>query len=1186
VPPSDQFVHLHVHTEYSMLDGAARLPDLFDEVERQGMPAIAMTDHGNLYGAFEFYKGARDRGLNPIIGLEGYYAPQGRFERRPFDFGGGFEEGSQEDTGVNEVSAAGRGRGKQSYTHMTLWAENTAGMHNLFRLSSLSSLEGYYHKPRFDRELLERYGTGLIGTTGCPSGEVNRWLQAGNYDRALAVAADTRDILGAGSYFCEIMDHGLAIERRFREDLLRIARALDLPLVATNDLHYVHASDADTHDVLLCIGTRTTMDDPKRFRFDARDFYVKSAAEMRRVWAELPEACDNTLLIAERCHVEFAEGANLMPAFPVPDGETEESWLVKEVELGLQHRYHGAVPDHVRRQAEYEVNVIIQMGFPGYFLVTADLVRHAKESGIRVGPGRGSAAGAMIAYALGITELDPIKHGLLFERFLNPERISMPDIDMDFDERRRGDMIRYATEKYGEERVAQIITYGSIKAKAAVKDSSRVLGHPYALGDRITKAMPPAVMGKDISLKGAFDPKNPRYGEAAEFRALYESEADVRQVVDTAKGLEGLKRQPGVHAAGVILCREPLIDVIPVWRREQDGAVITQFDMGACESLGLLKMDFLGLRNLTVLDDCLRHVESNRGETVVLESLGLDDRATYELLTRGDTLGVFQLDGGPMRALLRSMQPDSFEDISAVLALYRPGPMGANAHNDYADRKNGRKPVVPIHRELEEPLADILDDTYGLIVYQEQVMAIAQKLAGYSLGAADLLRRAMGKKKKEILDKEYVPFSEGMRANGYSDGAIKTLWEILVPFSDYAFNKAHTAGYGLVSYWTAFLKANYPAEYMAALLTSVKDDKDKSAVYLNECRRMGIKVLPPDVNDSDFDFTPRGTDIRFGLSAIRNVGGNVVDSVIAARRRVGRFSDFHDFIAKVDASACNKRVVESLIKSGAFDSLGHTRKGLVQIHEQVVDAAVDIKRAESHGQFDLFGGLESEGEASAMPREEIPIGEWEKTVLLAHEREMLGLYVSDHPLHGAEGLLAQLTDRTIAAVLTDERADGIVATVGGLVTSVQRKTTKQGSSWAIVTLEDLEGSVDIMVFPQTYNAVSTLLVDDSVIIVRARVDRSDDDGVRMVALEITQPDLTGSVSGPVRVTMAAARCIPPLVERLKEVLAEHPGTTEVHLHLTGGAKTTVLRLDDRLRVTPSPSLYGDLKALLGPSCIG
>ncbi|CAB4874238.1 MAG: DNA polymerase III subunit alpha [Actinobacteria bacterium] len=1173
----DQFVHLHVHTEYSMLDGAARVPDLLAKAEQMNMPAIAMTDHGNLYGAYEFYKLAKSHGVNPIIGLEGYYAPQGRFERRQFDFGGGFDEGTPEDPTA--------GRGKHSYTHMTLWAETTAGMHNLFRLSSLASLEGYYHKPRFDRELLERYGSGLIGTTGCPSGEVNRWLQAGQYDKALAAAADFRDILGAGNYFCELMDHGLEVERRFREDLLRIARTLDLPLVATNDLHYVHADDADTHDVLLCIGTRTTMDDPKRFRFDARDFYLKSADEMRHVWSELPEALSNTLLIAERCHVEFNEAASLMPQFPVPAGESEESWLVKEVEIGLNRRYKGSIPDNVRTQAEYEVGVVMQMGFPGYFLVVADLVRYAKETGIRVGPGRGSAAGAMIAYALGITELDPIKHGLLFERFLNPERISMPDIDIDFDERRRSDMIRYATATYGEERVAQIITYGSIKAKAAIKDSARVLGYPYALGDRITKAMPPSVMGKDISLKGVFDPKNSRYSEAAEFRNLYEADADTRRVVDTARGLEGLKRQPGVHAAGVILCREPLLDVIPIWRREQDGAIITQFDMGACESLGLLKMDFLGLRNLTVLDDCLLNITANRGETVVLEDLPLEDGPTYELLASGDTLGVFQLDGGPMRALLRSMQPDNFEDISAVLALYRPGPMGANAHNDYADRKNNRKPVVAIHPELEEPLAEILGDTYGLIVYQEQVMAIAQKLAGYSLGNADLLRRAMGKKKKEILEKEFVPFSEGMHANGYSDAAINTLWEILVPFSDYAFNKAHTAGYGLVSFWTGFLKANYPSEYMAALLTSVKDDKDKSAIYLNECRRMGIKVLPPDVNDSDFDFTPRGTDIRFGLSAIRNVGANVVDSIVATRKRVGRFNDFHDFIAKVEAPVCNKRVVESLIKSGAFDSFGHTRKGLVQVHEHVVDTAVDIKRAEAIGQFDLFGGLGADVDAALMAPVEVSLGEWEKSVLLAHERDMLGLYVSDHPLQGAEHMLAQLTERTIASLFVDEKADGSIATIGGLITTVQRKTTKQGSAWAIVTLEDLEGSVEVMVFPQMYQQVSTSLVEDSVVIVRARIDRGDDDALRVIAMEVTTPDLTEAVSGPVRLSMQATRCIPPLVERLKQVLGAHPGTTEVHLHLTGGAVTTVLRLDDLHRVTPSPSLYGDLKALLGPTCL-
>ena len=1099
-------------------------------------------------------------------------------EKVALDFGGGFDEGASED--------GSGGRGTQSYTHMTLWAQDTAGMHNLFRLASLASLEGYYFKPRFDRELLDTFGKGLIGTTGCPSGEVNRWLQAGKYDKALAAAADMRDILGPGNYFVEVMDHGLAIERRFREDLLKIARSLDLPLVATNDLHYVRAGDADTHDVLLCIGTRTTMDDPKRFRFDARDFYLKTSAEMRDVWRELPEACDNTLLIAERCDVTFNEGANLMPQFPVPAGESEDSWLVAEVERGLARRYPHGAPDNVRQQATYELGVIAQMGFPGYFLVVADLVRHAKDNGIRVGPGRGSAAGAMVAYALGITDLDPIKHGLLFERFLNPERISMPDIDIDFDERRRADMIRYATEKYGEERVAQIVTFGSIKAKAAVKDAARVLGYPYALGDRITKAMPPSVMGKDIPLSGVFDKEHSRYGEAAEFRALYDGDPDVAKVVDTARGLEGLKRQPGVHAAGVILCREPLMDVIPVWRREQDGAVITQFDMGACESLGLLKMDFLGLRNLTVLDDCLANIELNRGETVVLEDLELADGPTFELLSRGDTLGVFQLDGGPMRALLRSMQPDSFEDISAVLALYRPGPMGANAHNEYADRKNGRKPVVPIHPELAEPLAEILGDTYGLIVYQEQVMAIAQKLAGYSLGSADLLRRAMGKKKKEILDKEYVPFREGMQANGYSDGAIQTLWDILVPFSDYAFNKAHTAGYGLVSFWTAYLKANYPQEYMAALLTSVKDDKDKSAVYLNECRRMGIKVLPPDVNDSDFDFTPRGSDIRFGLSAVRNVGANVVDSIIATRKAHGRFASFYDFIDKVEVSVCNKRVVESLIKAGAFDSLGDSRRGLTTVHEQVIDAAVDLKRAEAVGQFDLFGSMgEEEGAGGLRITPEIPLGEWDKAVLLAHERDMLGLYVSDHPLYGVEQFLAQATDCSVVHVHAGDRSEGTVVTVGGLVTGVQRKTTKQGSLWAIVTLEDLDGAVEVMVFPQTYAAAGTLLVEDAVLLVRGRIDRPDEDAARLVAMEITQPDVSEAPAGPVRLSMPAARCVPPVVERLKEILAAHPGTTEVHLHLVASGRTTVLRLDDRLRVSPTPALYGDLKALLGPACL-
>src|ERR671920_66337 len=695
------------------------------------------------------------------------------------------------------------------------------------------------------------------------------------------------------------MDHDLDIEKRVRDGLLRLSKDLSIPVVATNDSHYVRREDAGAHEHLLCVSTGSTMSDPKRFRLDGDGYYVKSAAEMRALWADrngMPEACDNTLLIAERCDVEFNTAANYMPRFPVPEGESEDSWFVKEVEKGLAYRYPEGIPERVRQQADFEVGVITQMGFPGYFLVVADFINWAKDNGIRVGPGRGSGPGSMCAYAMRITDLDPIEHGLLFERFLNPERVSMPDFDIDFDERRRGEVIRYVSEKYGEDRVSMIITYGTIKAKQAVKDSSRILGYPFAMGDRITKAMPAAVMGKDVPLKEVFDPEHKRYGEGGEFRSLVDSDPDVRRVVDTAIGIEGLKRQWGVHAAGVIMSSEPLIDVIPLLRRPADGAMITQFDYPTCEALGLIKMDFLGLRNLTVLDDCVKNIEANRGETVVLEDLSLDDPATYQLLQKGDTLGVFQLDGGPMRALLRSMRPDKFEDISAVGALYRPGPMGADSHNKYARRKTGREPVEPIHPELAEALEEILGETYGLIVYQEQVMAIAQKLAGYTLGQADLLRRAMGKKKKEILDKEYVGFAQGMKDHGYSEDAVKTLWDILLPFSDYAFNRAHSAAYGLVSYWTAYLKANYPAEYMAAVLTSVKDDKDKAAVYVAECRRMGITVLPPDVNDSVRNFAPVGDDIRFGLGGIRNVGANVVDAIVAARKEKGAFTDFSDFL--------------------------------------------------------------------------------------------------------------------------------------------------------------------------------------------------------------------------------------------------------------------------------------------------
>jgi DNA polymerase-3 subunit alpha len=1160
----DSFVHLHVHTEYSMLDGAARVGDLVNEVARQEMPAIAMTDHGNVFGAFDFYKQATKAGVKPIIGIEAYVAPESRFDKKRVQWA---------DGGEDDVSGGG------AYTHMTILAENNQGLANLFKLSSLASLEGYYYKPRMDRELISRYAEGLIATTGCPGGEIQTRLRMGNYKEALRAASDYRDIFGANNFFLEVMDHQIDIETRVKADLLKLAKELKLPLLATNDLHYTFHEDAAAHEALLCVQSGSTLADPKRFKFENDEFYLKTPAQMRELFKEIPESCDNTLLIAERCNVKLREDENLLPAFAVPEAETEDSWLRKESERGLKERMKDkATPEHVLR-LNYELDVMIKMGFPGYFLVVADLVAYAKKVGIRVGPGRGSAAGSLVAYALGITGLDPIEHGLLFERFLNPERISMPDIDLDFDERRRSEMIRYATEKYGEDRVAQIITYGTIKSKQSLKDSTRVLGYPYAIGEKLTKALPPSVMGKDITLSGIFDSKDARYGEAGEFRQLYETDPDSKRVVDLAKGLEGLKRQWGVHAAGVILSREPLLDVIPIHRREADGAIITQFDMGACESTGLLKMDFLGLRNLSVLDDALLNIKANQNFDVVLEDLPLHDKKTFELLSRGDTLGVFQLDGGPMRALLRSMAPDSFADISAVIALYRPGPMGENAHNNYADRKNSRKPVEPIHPELNLPLQEILGDTYGLIVYQEQVMAIAQKVAGFTLGRADLLRKAMGKKNKEILDKEYIPFEAGMKSNGFSEAAIQRLWEVLIPFSDYAFNRAHSAGYGVVSFWTAYLKANFPTEYMAALLTSVRDDKDKSALYLSECRRMGIKVLPPDVNESDAEYTPRGVDIRFGLAAIRNVGEGVVASIKAARTARGAFASFGDFLAKVDANVCNKKTIESLVKAGAFDSLGHPRKGLMAIHLEAIDSVIETKRAEAIGQFDLFGG-DSISQVASMDIE-IPSMEWDKSTLLTFEREMLGLYVSDHPLLGVEHVLRSHTDMTISELLGESLPDGIV-TIGGLITGIQRKVSRQGASWAVVNIEDLEGAIEVLFFSNTYNQYALSLTEDRVVVVKGRFSRTDEQ-VRFTALEMKMPDISVAPTGPLLITLPATQVTPPIVERIKEILRSHPGKREVHLHVVDKQKTTTLKID--ALVTSSPSLSADLKAILGPECL-
>lgn len=1185
---NSSFVHLHNHTEYSMLDGMAKVDMLAEEVARQGMPAVGMTDHGNMFGSDAFYRTMTGAGIKPIIGIETYMAPDSRFNKKRVRWG---EPHQKRD----DVSGSG------AYLHQTMIAENATGLRNLFYLSSMASYEGQLGKwSRMDADLISEHAEGIIATTGCPSGDVQTRLRLGQFDEALEAAAMWQDIYGKDNFFLELMDHGLDIENRVRDDLLEIGRRLQLPPLVTNDCHYVLESQAKAHEAMLCVQTGKTLHDPDRFKFGGTGYYIKSAEQMRDLWDDIvPDGCDNTLWIAERVgdYSELWEEHphDRMPIAEVPEGESPTSWLTHEVMAGLKDRFPDRqVPAEYVERAKHEIDVIDMKGYPSYFLIVAELIKHARSVGIRVGPGRGSAAGSLVAYALTITNLDPMEHGLIFERFLNPERPSAPDIDIDFDDRRRGEMIRYAAERWGEDKIAQVITFGTVKTKQAIKDSARVqFGQPgYQLADKITKVLPPPVQAKDIPLSGIMDPEHERYNEAGEVRALIEQDPDVNAIYETARGLEGVVRQAGVHACAVIMASVPLLDHIPMWKRAADGAIITGWDYPACEALGLLKMDFLGLRNLTVIGDALENIRANRGEDIDLENLTTDDPKVFDLLGRGDTLGVFQLDGGGMQELLKRMKPTGFNDIVASLALYRPGPMGVNAHWDYADRKNGRKPITPIHPELEEPLKDILAETYGLIVYQEQIMRISQKVANYTAGEADNFRKAMGKKKPEVLAKQYEKFAGGMTENGYSQEAIDALWGTIEPFASYAFNKSHAAGYGLVSYWTAYLKANYTAEYMAALLSSVADKKDKSAIYLADCRHLGIKVLSPDVNASSADFRAVGEDIRFGLGAIRNVGSDVVASIIKTREEKGEFTSFSDYLDKIELAPCNKRVTESLIKAGAFDSLGHPRRGLALIHEDAVDAATATKKAADKGQFDLFaalGGGEDGQSASDAFAIDVPDEEWDRKHQLAVEREMLGLYVSGHPLDGYEDALAAQTDTALTTILSGEVRHNQEVTIGGIISNVDRRFSKKdGSPWAIVTLEDHNGAqAEILVFAKLYALVSSQIVEDNIILAKAHVSIRDD-RTSLFCDDLKVPDLgvAGSSGLPLRLTLRTEQCTVEALHKLKSVLQANGGESDVYLNLVHGDESRLMVLGEHLRVDRSAELMGDLKAELGAGILG
>ena len=1178
---ADSFVHLHQHTEYSMLDGAARIGDVVTSAVKDGQPAMGITDHGNMYGVLDFYKECRNQGVKPIIGSELYMAHERRDERLQL-------RGARMDDSGGEAEG-----GKKPYYHLTTLVENATGYKNLIQLSSRAFMEGYYRKPKVDWEILAEHSEGLIVTTGCLGGHVLQAMMNQGYEAACERAGRLLDIFGRDHLFVELQDHGIPEQHRTNPELVRLAKRLRLPLLATNDSHYVHQSDAVAHDALLCVQTGSLMSDPDRFRFHGDHHYLKTAQEMRYLFREVESACDNSLWIAERCDLEIEFGKPLLPNFPLPEGFADDAAYLEHLTFeGARERWGQDLPEEAVERLAYELKVIGDMGFSSYFLIVWDLIKHARDAGIRVGPGRGSAAGCAVAYTLQITDLDPIKYDLLFERFLNPSRISMPDIDMDFDSRYRDEMIRYAAERYGRDRVAQIVTFSTIKARAAVRDAARVLGKPYIVGDKVAKAMPPLVMGRDTPLYACLD-EHPKfvdgYKMAADIRQMYAEDPDAREVIEVARGLEGLRRQDGIHAAAVVITKDPLTDYLPIQRKPEAGKdpeespVVTQYEMHGVEELGLLKMDFLGLRNLDVISDTLELIRATRGVEVDIDNIHLDDQPTYDLLARGDSIGVFQLESTPMRALMRSLAPTEFEDVAALVALYRPGPMAANMHNDYADRKNGRKPVEYLHPDAQE----VLGDTYALMVYQESMMRIAQKFAGYSLAEADNLRKACGKKNKELIAKERVKFTDGCEATGYGADLGTAWFDIIEPFADYAFNKSHAYGYGFISYQTAYLKANYPAEYLAALLTSVKTSLEKAAIYLAECRAMGIEVVVPDVNRSSSDFTPEITPlddgaeelrILFGLSAVRNVGSGLVEHIVAERDESGPYEDFYDFCQRVNTQVLNKKTIESLIKAGSFDAMGHPRQGLLTVYEQIIDQTVARRKEHDMGVMSLFAEAD---DASPAFDERVPIPDrdFDKKLRLTFEKEMLGLYVSDHPLLGAETALRKKVDCSVLEL--SEVEDGSRRTVGGVITGLQRKWTKKGDLMAVFTLEDLQGAVEVMVFPRTMSEIGHLLADDTVIILGARVDGRDDTP-KLIAtdIEIFEPLAEGEA--PLRLHLSPSRLTDDTVSRLKELFLDFPGDSEVYIML---GERQVVRLPEQYTVSTRSGLVGELRALLGQESV-
>ena len=1155
------FVHLHLHTVFSLLDGALRLKQLFQRAEEYKMPAIAMTDHGNMFGAVDFFIQAKEHGIKPIIGCEVYVAPKNRFEKTTI-------------AGLPDASY-----------HLILLAKNEAGYKNLSKLITKAFFEGFYYKPRIDKELLSQHSDGLIALSSCLKGELSRLLAVGKMEEAINTASFYKGTMGEGNYYLEIQDQGIEGQREITKEIIKIGKKLSIPLVATNDCHYLEQKDARAQEILLCIQTGKTLLDEKRLKFSGDQFYFKSSDEMKTLFKEIPQAISNTIKIAEQCNLDMHFDKIHLPHYDVPQDSTLDSFLGELARHGMEKRLQKNqlllitdakkqkkdrdIMSSYKERLDEELKTIKKMNFSGYFLIVWDFIDYSKKNNIPVGPGRGSAAGSLVAYCLGITDIDPLKYGLLFERFLNPERVSMPDIDIDFCMNKRSQVIDYVTKKYGKDNVSQLITFGSMSAKAVVRDVGRVFNMPYGEVDKIAKLIPNRI---NIKLKEAIK-------EEPKLKELQTKNEQVKDMLDIALTLEGLPRHASTHAAGVVISPKPLTEFLPLYRGTND-EVITQFTMGNIEKLGLLKMDFLGLKTLTVIDMTLKKIKKIEGKEIDLDFIPLDDAETFKKLSEAKTLGVFQLESRGMRDLLRKMKPNSFEDIVALLALFRPGPLNSGMVDDYIKRKHGT-----ISEKYDLPqLKNILHETHGVILYQEQVMKLASELAGFSLGGADLLRRAMGKKKPEVMMELRGKFVSGALHNKIPKEKSEKMFDLIEHFAGYGFNKSHSAAYAMIAYQTGYLKSHYPLEFLASLLTCDMDNTDKVILYINECREMGIQVLPPDVNESHKNFTVVKNRIRFGLAAVKNVGQGAIEAILKARKKQKRFSSLHEFCEKVEQRTVNKRVIESLVKCGAFDSTGAKRWELMSDLPGAMESAQRIQKDRVYGQKGLFGFNEIYESNDKSGNGKTNVTLWEENEILAYEKETLGFYITGHPLANQKRQLDRFTNCNSQNI--SEMNNGCQINIGGIIIKVRTQMTKKGKIMAYITLEDLAGFVEIIVFPDIYKATEPVLKTDNSILIKGHIDTSNET-IKIIAKDIMLlSEAAGNWTGKIHVNIQTAGLEADFLEKIKSILAAHRGENDVLLHLISpDGKSISMNTSSQLKVAPGDKLILEIEELLGKDSI-